>query len=539
MSFTYENQGTNTYLTYAISEHDVIDSMSLGMLTNNSIPGFVPASFMQMDATKYVRYNVTSKISAAQLFSGPVNKKRLLGVFNGIVDAMLSAEDYMLDPNTILLDMDYIFADVSTCEAMLVCLPVLHPDRKAPDMGLFFKNVIFRTQFDQTENCDHVAKILNYLNSAPVVSLPDFKALLEGISKETAPAPVYQQPAPAYQQPAPQPVQQPTVQSAPQPVRQPVVQSAPQPSVQPVRQSVPQPPVQPARQNVPQTVVPPVQKPVNAPAQDAAPEVDLDNPMTLMYLMQHYSKENKAIYDAQQKALKAQKGQKPQKGATAKAAAKPAAKPAAKQPAPGFAIPGQPNPVNPGFAVPGQNKAEQPKQAQPAAQKPAQPVVQKPVQPVAPPVQPKVEAPAAPVFQEPVYQAPAQPAAAISFGETTVLGGGNIGETTVLGAAAAETPKAEPYLLRVKTGEKVTITKPVFRVGKERSYVDYFISDNTAISRSHANIVNRNGEYFIVDTNSTNHTYVNGGMIRSNVETALNHGAKIRLANEEFEFKMY
>ena len=69
--------------------------------------------------------------------------------------------------------------------------------------------------------------------------------------------------------------------------------------------------------------------------------------------------------------------------------------------------------------------------------------------------------------------------------------------------------------------------------------MDYFISDNTAISRSHANIVNHNGEFFVVDTNSTNHTYVNGGMIPSNVETKLTHGTKIKFANEDFEFRMY
>ena len=126
MKLTFENLGTNTYLVYEISEADKLDTMSLGMLTNNSIPGFSAASFTQMDTTKYIKYNVSSKVSAKQLFSGSVNKKRLLGVFSGVVEAMLSAEDYMFDPHTILLDMDYIFADVSTCETELVCLPVMN-----------------------------------------------------------------------------------------------------------------------------------------------------------------------------------------------------------------------------------------------------------------------------------------------------------------------------------------------------------------------------------------------------------------------------
>ena len=127
----------------------------------------------------------------------------------------------------------------------------------------------------------------------------------------------------------------------------------------------------------------------------------------------------------------------------------------------------------------------------------------------------------------------------MNFGETTVLGGGaTIGETTVLGSGAPNV-QVHPHLIRTKNNERIDISKPVFRIGKERSYVDYFIGDNTAVSRSHANIVSRDGEYFIVDTNSTNHTYVNGGVILSNSETKLSNGTKIRLANEEFEFRLY
>ena len=58
MSFSFENQGTNTYLVYAVSEEDIIDSMSLGMLTNNKIPGLAQTIFTQMDAKKYIKYNV-------------------------------------------------------------------------------------------------------------------------------------------------------------------------------------------------------------------------------------------------------------------------------------------------------------------------------------------------------------------------------------------------------------------------------------------------------------------------------------------------
>lgn len=94
----------------------------------------------------------------------------------------------------------------------------------------------------------------------------------------------------------------------------------------------------------------------------------------------------------------------------------------------------------------------------------------------------------------------------------------------------------QPYLMRIKTNECMTIDKPVIRIGKEEKYVDLTISGNAAISRSHASIISREGNYYIIDLNSTNRTYVDGQVISSNVETLIKHGSRITLANEEFAF---
>lgn len=478
MKFSFENQGTHTYLVYTVAEDDMIDSMSLGMLTNNKIHGLANTLFTQMDATKFIKYDVSAKISVKQFFTGQVNKKRLIGVFNGIVDAMLSAEDYMIDVNSILLDLDYIFADVSTCETVLVCLPIVSDDLSRRDLGAFFKNIIFTTQFDQSENCDHVAKIINYLNSSPVFSLADFKKLLDNLGGSATPAQV--------RQPI---VQKTPVQQTQAPVQQPVQQ-------QPVQQKpVVQPPV-----NQPKVQTPPVQ---TQPVQhDGTPE----KKVSMFGLLMHYSKENAELYK-QQKASK--KSRQPQPATV------PAAQPKKQTAqATGFAIPSQNTPVNQGFAIPGQQTTIQQTSVQQKA----------PVQQA--------------VVSQPAYTQPPMPQGQnMSFGETTVLGGGGIGETTVLGVSPVA--QAEPYLLRVRNNEKIKLNKPVFRIGKEKSYVDYFIGDNPAISRSHANVLTRDGKYFVVDTNSTNHTYVDGMMIQSNVETQIAHGAKLRFGNEEFEFRLY
>ncbi len=95
-----------------------------------------------------------------------------------------------------------------------------------------------------------------------------------------------------------------------------------------------------------------------------------------------------------------------------------------------------------------------------------------------------------------------------------------------------------PYLIRKNTFDRIDINKPVFRIGKEKSYVDYFIGDNNTISRLHADIISRDNRYYLKDNNSTNHSYINGSMVQGNQEAELFDGAVITLSNEDFEFHL-
>lgn len=100
-----------------------------------------------------------------------------------------------------------------------------------------------------------------------------------------------------------------------------------------------------------------------------------------------------------------------------------------------------------------------------------------------------------------------------------------------------ETSRAHfPTLFRVFTNETIQINKPVFRIGKEKSFVDYFVSNNNAVSRSHADIVTRGQRYYVMDLNSKNKTYINGQPLPVQQECEIFNGNQLRLANEEFVF---
>lgn len=599
MKFTYENQGAITYLVCELEAADQLDTLTLGMLTNNHIAGFAPVLYTEMNGQRFLKYNISAKVTADQFFAGSMNKQRALTAFQNILNAICSADEYMIDINSFVVDSDRIYLNVSSCEVALICVPVIADKDINPEVATLFRKIMFTTQFDNTEDVSYITQLITCINSGAAFTVYGMKDLVAQLysgapvvsqyvptpavphqipAQPVQPAQLVQQPVvpaspfdstisiddmpamlaqkeaqqaqPSVQipvapiQPAPQvplqknvvppvqpanvvkpPVQNFGAQAPAAKPQQPVAPKAPgfaipgqpmgQPPVSPVAPVKPAgPQKQPVAPKAPGFAIPgqpmgqppvPPAVPVDPKKQPAKAAPEGDKKMSLFGLLSHYSKENAEIYKKQKEEEKARKAANSAKPAAQKAPQKAAQKPAQRPPQ----KPGQ-MPVTPPANIPGQRS---PMGVNPVGVAPQQQYTQ-------------------PQFQPPVRPVPVQN----SFNETTVLSPAMMGgETTVLSANMAQ---PNPTLTRIKTGDVVSVNKPVFRIGKEKSYVDYFIGDNTAISRSHANIHTENGEYFIEDTNSTNHTYVNGKLINSNVKTKIVSGDKIKLANEDFTFSV-
>ena len=551
--FKYENQGASSFLVYQLKEEDVLDNISLNMLTSNKAKGLASTNYMQMDTQRFIRYTITGKITANQFFARPVTKQSFMGIFKGITEAMVSAEEYMLDPACILLDLNQIYTDVSTGETECICLPVEN-EKEQKDQREFLKSVMFQAQFENPEEGSYVTRILNYLNSIPVFSSLDFLNLLtemerEGKKDRTPPAPA-----------AKESLQQGVAEFGNAVANSSVAGMA----ASFFEQSSLSPAEALKQENVVEEVIPDIPVPDDIPKEER---------ISLFYLLQHYNNNRAKEYMAQQKQLKARKEalkkiELAKKGGKKKSAASlnlpggkaktASAAPKAKKPASGgfsFQVPGKesgkdkpgedlsgikslPNapinsqgnfsgnpkvsaPVGAGMNIPKSNPSVGSGMNIPKSN----PSVAKgTLQPAKP----------SPLFSN---QQEAVGNGGRNFGDTTVLHSGFRGEeTSVLNyTKAPDTPK-QPYLLRIKNGERIPITGSIFRLGKEEKFVDYVIHDNEAISRSHANIISRNGQYFLQDNNSTNHSFLNGQQCVSNVELPLQDKASIRLGNEEFQF---
>lgn len=155
----------------------------------------------------------------------------------------------------------------------------------------------------------------------------------------------------------------------------------------------------------------------------------------------------------------------------------------------------------------------------------------------APPVPPALPSP------RPPQPAPAAPASPLGGGRTTPLGGAQgAGRTVPLGQSPTPDASAQPAaggalcLVRRLTGQRASIDKPVFHVGREGRIVDFCISGgHNWLGTDHAYFLTEPDGCYLVDNNSLNHTWLNGAQLVSNQRYPVKAGDVIKMADEEFD----
>lgn len=92
-----------------------------------------------------------------------------------------------------------------------------------------------------------------------------------------------------------------------------------------------------------------------------------------------------------------------------------------------------------------------------------------------------------------------------------------------------------PNLYAEESGEHILLEKVPFYIGSLTEYVDYAIHAE-GISRFHAKIECKEGQYYITDLNSTNGTIVNGCLLNAHEPEQLHTGDMIQFAHKNYIF---
>lgn len=122
------------------------------------------------------------------------------------------------------------------------------------------------------------------------------------------------------------------------------------------------------------------------------------------------------------------------------------------------------------------------------------------------------------------------PFVTIDRGMTGYSEGEDKGETCIL---SADLTKGIILYGIGQVTDPLIITGESFLIGKKRDVVDGYVNHPT-ISRIHARIERREQEYYLVDLNSTNGTYLNQRLLEMNETVPLKVGDSVRFADVEY-----
>ena len=93
-------------------------------------------------------------------------------------------------------------------------------------------------------------------------------------------------------------------------------------------------------------------------------------------------------------------------------------------------------------------------------------------------------------------------------------------------------------LINLQNGTRISISQMPFVIGKSEKKSDYVL-DNPAVSRAHARIIERQGNYYVIDLGSTNGTYIRDKRLESDKEYLLADNDTLKIADNEFRFQKF
>ena len=179
MRAEYKRDVNHNYLI--LQEEGVTDTSSyqVRMLAGNVIPSILKCHLQNLDGQVLFSYDVTSKQSVSMLFEEKKLKgKDLRLIFGGFVRVMEELTEYLMNPEYLVLQPEYIFLDVESERVYFCCLPGLH--REVQDQ---FRELV-EYILPKMDHEDQDAVMLGYGIYR--------KALEPGFQLETVKAAVYQ-----------------------------------------------------------------------------------------------------------------------------------------------------------------------------------------------------------------------------------------------------------------------------------------------------------------------------------------------------------
>lgn len=173
----FENNSTTNYLVLRAKENINILNYQVQMLLNNKIKGLLDFNINYIGGELNCFYNVTSKCSLASFLSRKkFTRDEFLVMLLNIMNNICHIKNYLLYDYNILLDERYIYVQPEEMEVFFVYLPF---NRSKNDYKTFLlKLVVEMARFCAEDSDNYLQRILEFIRN-DLFSLGTLKAQLE------------------------------------------------------------------------------------------------------------------------------------------------------------------------------------------------------------------------------------------------------------------------------------------------------------------------------------------------------------------------
>ena len=165
VSFKVRNIGSEKYLSYILNDDCEFDEELLDYLGENKIPELIDIIYEEDDENDYLTYNVTGRTTVDALLSNTVNAEKILGIVRGVASGIVNLRDLGIPASYVILHKGFTYVNPVTYDVGMLCVPVEADANINAEFRTFVKDILTSVKYDDSEDCNYVARLLNLLNT--------------------------------------------------------------------------------------------------------------------------------------------------------------------------------------------------------------------------------------------------------------------------------------------------------------------------------------------------------------------------------------
>lgn len=535
ISFKIRNIGSEKYLSYILNDECEFDEELLDYLEENKIPELIDIIYEEDDENDYLTYNVTGRTTVDALLSNTVNAEKILGIVRGIASGIVNLRDLGIPASYVILHKEFTYVNPVTYDVGMLCVPVESDANINAEFRMFVKDMLTNVTYDDNEDCNYVAKLLNMLN-VDKFTVRNFYAQLTDLMESAG-----------------MQVEENFVDiGADVSVSQTISDTGSDetsmddlPEYEDVSFGSDDDTDDDDDIEVQNPVFDNIDLEDDGETRNTSSGIDMsvfdDSMLEELKIDEDIDDEDVDDEEGYTEALTSDVSPQDQSGLTEVAKAADGVTEVELQ------TQETQQPVlistdelidNP--PVVKNIKINRAKIIQKAVVEAEEDNIDNPTEQIVAPQFMNGEGGEPATNMDPVTQKADAPKTQGTGSTVELTGGMNVVRDTETDktVAARAVPKAMPYIVRVNTGERVMVNKAVFKIGKAGRGVDYHVGGNGAVSKVHVIIYQREDGCYLKDNKATNGTYLNGARLDENEEKLLTNDSTISIGGEDFLFKL-